>query len=385
MGGPRGVYYRPGGKNARLAALLVTPFSRRANSVHHRRLQRLASDDEKERYPLGVGLLRPPRPAIVWVLSQRYNSVLKDLREALFHCKDRDSLEECLRENDVIASREERVDIRRQLASKKHAKLVLKTTQPAVYHLLDWCGYFCSTRASPWPRLWFSYGPSANILELGVKFGNLFLYCIRRHQECRWTICSKGCSPKKPPPAARPLNQHRRHSQTTATAAQRERLATIAAGVQARQYLGKAWTVEEIDALGDDEAGKLYACYEARLGAAMTKTLGRAALHLNTAAASLLLPIPPENQKPLMEELESDPFVGHALTSTACELYYRYGKLLAPITAALTTVKYCQFGHQCARRIEEDGGGQQCDGDTHAGGDIPAGAGGCCGAHGCLL
>ena len=144
-----------------------------------------------------------------------------------------------------------------------------------------------------------------------------------------------------------------RSDSTTATAAQRERLATIAAGGQARQYLGKAWTVEQIDALGDDEAGKLYARYEARLGAAMTKTLGRAALQLYTAAASFLLPIPPENQKPLMEELESDPFVGHALTSTACELYYRYGKLLAPITAALTTVKYCQFRHQCPRRIEK--------------------------------
>ena len=152
-------------------------------------------------------------------------------------------------------------------------------------------------------------------------------------------------------------------STAAATAAQRERLATIAAWGQARQYLGKAWTVEEIDALGDDEVGKLYARYEARLGAAMTKTLGRAALQLYTAAASLLLPIPPENQQPLMEDLESDPFVGHALTSTACELYYRYGKLLAPITAALTTVKYCQFGHQCPRRIV----------DTHAGG-------GCCGA-----
>ena len=164
------------------------------------------------------------------------------------------------------------------------------------------------------------------------------------------------------------------------TAAQRESLATIAAGGQTRQYLGKAWTVEEIDALGDDEVGKLYARYEARLGAAMTKTLGRAALQLYTAAASLLLPIPPENQQPLMEDLESDPFVGHAVTSTACELYYRYGKLLAPITAALTTVKYCQFGHQCPRRIVEDGG-QQCDGDTHAhaaGGDTHAG--GYCGA-----
>ena len=135
--------------------------------------------------------------------------------------------------------------------------------------------------------------------------------------------------------------------------------------------------MEEIDALGDDEVGKIYARYEARLGVCMTKTLGKAALQLYTAVATMFLPIPPENRQPLMEDLESDPFVGHALTSTACELYYRYGKLLAPITAALTTAKYCQFGHQCPRRIEEDGlERQQCDstggvaptGDSHASG-----------------
>ena len=169
------------------------------------------------------------------------------------------------------------------------------------------------------------------------------------------------------------------------TAAQRERLATIVAGGQARQYLGKAWSVEEIDALGDDEVGKLYARYEARLWAAMTKTLGQAALQLYTTVVTMFLPIPPENRQPLMEDLESDPFVGHALNSTACELYYRYGKPLAPITAALTTTKYCQFGHQCPRRIEEDGlERQQCDstggvapaGDSHTGGL----GGGCRGA-----
>ena len=47
----------------------------------------------------------------VWVFTKKYNSVLKDLREqtrwvALFHCKDRDSFEDCLRENDVISTRE---------------------------------------------------------------------------------------------------------------------------------------------------------------------------------------------------------------------------------------------------------------------------------------
>ena len=151
----------------------------------------------------------------------------------------------------------------------------------------------------------------------------------------------------------------------SASTAQRERLATIAAGGQARQYLGKDWTVEEIDSLGEDEVGKLYARYEARLGAALVKTLGRAALQLYTAAASMVLPIPREQIQPLMDDLESDPFVGHALNSTACEMYYRYGKWLAPITAALTTVKYCQFGHQCPRHIED--GGQGCDDDTRAG------------------
>jgi len=75
----------------------------------------------------------------VWVLTQKYNAVLKDLREqtcwvALFHCKDRDSFEECLRENDIVPP-EERAIVRQQLALTKHAKLLLKTDQPAVYRV----------------------------------------------------------------------------------------------------------------------------------------------------------------------------------------------------------------------------------------------------------
>lgn len=77
----------------------------------------------------------------VWVLTQKYNSVLKDLREqtrwvALFHTKDRDSYEDCLRENDVIGRREERATVRQLLAETKHAKLLLKTDQPACYKVL---------------------------------------------------------------------------------------------------------------------------------------------------------------------------------------------------------------------------------------------------------
>ena len=73
----------------------------------------------------------------VWVLTQKYNSVLTDLREqvkfvALFHCKDRDSFEECLHENDVIP-KEEKLHVRRLLAERKYAKLIIKTDLPAGY------------------------------------------------------------------------------------------------------------------------------------------------------------------------------------------------------------------------------------------------------------
>ena len=88
---------------------------------------------------------------------------------------------------------------------------------------------------------------------------------------------------------------------------------------------------------------KMYARYEARLGAAMTKTLGSAALQIYAGTVAMFLPI--ENQPGLIADLESDPFVGHALSSATCLLYHRYGMFLAPLTAALTTLKHCQFGH----------------------------------------
>ena len=77
----------------------------------------------------------------VWVLTQKYNSVLKDFREqlkwvCLFYCKDRDSFEECLRENDVIQSKEERAEVRKKVNKIPHSKLLLKTDQPAAYRFI---------------------------------------------------------------------------------------------------------------------------------------------------------------------------------------------------------------------------------------------------------
>ena len=77
----------------------------------------------------------------LWILTQKYNSILTDVIEqikwmALSYCKDRDSFEKALRENDVIPSLEERKEMRDLLSKYKHSKLILITEQPTSYHFL---------------------------------------------------------------------------------------------------------------------------------------------------------------------------------------------------------------------------------------------------------
>lgn len=71
----------------------------------------------------------------VWILTQKYNSVLKDFREqlkvvVLFYTKDRNSFDECMCENDVIDTKEERDRIKKLLKNNKHHKLIIKTDTP---------------------------------------------------------------------------------------------------------------------------------------------------------------------------------------------------------------------------------------------------------------
>ena len=81
------------------------------------------------------------RSYFLWVLTQKYNSVSKDVREqikwlCLFFTKDRDSFEDCLRENDVIPDKNERNRLKKCLQNRPYSKLILKCYQPTGYHLL---------------------------------------------------------------------------------------------------------------------------------------------------------------------------------------------------------------------------------------------------------
>ena len=114
----------------------------------------------------------------------------------------------------------------------------------------------------------------------------------------------------------------------------------------------------------------------------MTKTLESAALQIYAGVVSLFLPIPAANQAGLIADLEGNPFVGHALSSATCELYHRYGMFLAPLTAALTTIKYCQFVNRRPAVINDGNpadGGEPADssGGTARKNSFARGAGTC--------
>jgi len=106
----------------------------------------------------------------------------------------------------------------------------------------------------------------------------------------------------------------------------------------------------------DTEIEELHALYEARLGAAMSKSLGSSLLLLYANVASKFLPLPPSRQPKLVASLEQDPFVSSALQSTTNEWILfeaKYGMYLAPLTAALTTAKHCDW-EGVAEQIVED-------------------------------
>ena len=76
----------------------------------------------------------------LWVFTQKYNSVSKDIKEhikwlCLFFTKDQDCFEDCLRENDIIPDKNERDRLKKCLQDRPYSVLILKCYQPTSYYL----------------------------------------------------------------------------------------------------------------------------------------------------------------------------------------------------------------------------------------------------------
>ena len=119
-------------------------------------------------------------------------------------------------------------------------------------------------------------------------------------------------------------------------------------------YLGKVYTQEQLAKLSEKEVEKLFNNYKAKLSGQVVKSLGKSIINMYSMGACSALGI--RNQEALSEDLENDPFLNSALQRFTCELYYRFGSFLAPLsTGIITSRHYLSERNKNGERTRETG------------------------------
>ena len=108
-------------------------------------------------------------------------------------------------------------------------------------------------------------------------------------------------------------------------------------------YLGKVYTEEQLPKLNKEEVEKFFNNYKAKLSGQMVKSLGHSIINIYSTGACSALGI--TNQEALSEDLENDPFLNSALQRFTCELYYRFGSFLAPLSVGIITSRHYLSEH----------------------------------------
>ena len=102
-------------------------------------------------------------------------------------------------------------------------------------------------------------------------------------------------------------------------------------------YLGKVYKEEQLTK-PSKEVEKLSNNYETKLSGQMVKPLDKSIINMYSMGACSALGI--RNQEALSEDLENDPFLNSALQRFTCELYYRFGSFLAPLSVGIITSRH---------------------------------------------
>ena len=118
----------------------------------------------------------------------------------------------------------------------------------------------------------------------------------------------------------------------------RDKRERLVACVLSGMYLGKEYTEEQINKMDCNDVNTLLNRYESILSAQMTKSLGKSVINLYSNIACSVLGI--GNQQDLSDDLECDPFLNTAMQRFTCDLYYRFGTLLAPVSVGIITGKH---------------------------------------------
>ena len=118
----------------------------------------------------------------------------------------------------------------------------------------------------------------------------------------------------------------------------KERLVACVLSGNSKMYLGKEYTEQQINDIDYNSINTLLNRYESVLSAQMTKSLGKSVINLYSNIACSVLGV--GNQQELSTDLECDPFLNTAMQRFTCDLYYRFGALLAPVSVGIITGKH---------------------------------------------
>ena len=128
-------------------------------------------------------------------------------------------------------------------------------------------------------------------------------------------------------------------------------------------YSGKEYTEQQINEMDYNSINTLLNRYESVLSAQMTKSLGKSVINLYSNFACSVLGV--GNQQELSTDLECDPVLNTTMQRFTCDLYYRFGDLLAPVSVGIITGKH--YAKNSITKLNDRSNSETCDTATRNG------------------
>ena len=132
--------------------------------------------------------------------------------------------------------------------------------------------------------------------------------------------------------------------ETTQSDTKRQKLLKCVLTGNSKLYLGKVYTEDQLTKFNEKQVEKLFNNYEAKLSGQMVHSLGCSIINMYSMGACAVLGITNQDAW-LSEDLENDPFLNSALQRFTCELYYRFGSFLAPLSVGIITSRHYLYEH----------------------------------------
>ena len=137
----------------------------------------------------------------------------------------------------------------------------------------------------------------------------------------------------------------------------RERPVLCVLSGNSKMYLGKEYTEQQINQMDCTNVNTPLNRYESVLSAQMTKFLGKSIINLYSNLACSVLGV--GNQQELSTDLECDPFLNTAMQRFTCDLYYRFGTLVAPVSVGIITGKH--YAKNSITKLNDRSDNRTCD------------------------